>query len=476
MDWIAHHHPNGWKTGLIDTASPSSYTESNKEWLIGGYEMKTSPPSSRTQLLIGLVLLLLLVLSILAVPMAARLFLKLLDRSGEYHNHAVTVDIDADGDQDVLETGARNESESVMFAHSMLWLNDGAGNFSPFTGHALAEFYYPTGTVGDVDADGDLDLIMLAANTITVMPNRAPAPVGAELEDAQRDLLFDRKYNVHAPEEVAEAPGSHSTLISADFNLDGRADALVAGCCGSIFGMDDQDPVYFAPHSWVWYSANRQPDGPASGETLELKALHNLPVRQAAVGDFNSDGAPDVFAAVLHTEWQTQQPGNRVLINDRLGNLIDSGQRLGTDSYTSVALGDLDGDGDIDAVTGTGTGGQVWFNTRGRFFPGVDSLPAGPTLAVFVVDDDHKNGLDVLLIGEKRATYWLNNGKGRFNLAGEAVGFGKPDALAVVQLEEPRWHLPYTTILAFDASDHEYKHLHFVDPQKRWLWRFILDY
>jgi len=441
--------------------------------------MKTTRTNSKrltiiSPIVISLTVLILFTLYFFAVPFWARMLIKFNDRSGVYHNHAVAVDIDADGDMDVLETGARNESESVMFAHSMLWLNDGVGEFTPFTGHALAEFYYPSGAAGDVDADGDLDLIMLGANTITVYPNRATAPAVIDGENTRRSLLFDRKYNIHAPPNVAEAPGSHSTLISADFNLDGRADALVAGCCGSTFGMQDTDPVYFPPASWIWFSGNLQPDGPATGDTLELKALRNLPVREVAVGDFDGDGAPDVFAAVMQTELPSLEPGNRVLINDRTGNLIDSGQRLGGHSSTSVALGDLDGDGDLDAVTGTTTGAQAWFNTRGKFFPGAHTLEADPTLAVFVADIDTRNGLDVILIGEKRATIWLNEGSGHFTFDHERVGYGKHDALVVAPFHDEYRYFP--VMIAFDAAAREYDHPHSVEPMERMLWRIVLDY
>jgi hypothetical protein len=90
-----------------------------------------------------------------------------------------------------------------------------------------------------------------------------------------------------------------------------------------------------------------------------------------AFGDLDCDGFQDAVAA------NNLSTPDRVLLNDRTGNLVDSQQTLGNSSSRFAALADIDADGDLDLAVATlstlsfppiGTANTIWANDgRGKF-------------------------------------------------------------------------------------------------------------
>ena len=78
--------------------------------------------------------------------------------SGVYYSDASTGDYDNDGDIDILITG---DTGSIKIA--TLYLNTG-GSFTEDTSVSLTGVFNSTGTFGDYDNDGDLD-ILIAGDT-----------------------------------------------------------------------------------------------------------------------------------------------------------------------------------------------------------------------------------------------------------------------------------------------------------------------
>jgi hypothetical protein len=78
-----------------------------------------------------------------------------------------------------------------------------------------------------------------------------------------------------------------------------------------------------------------------------------------APGDVDADGDLDA------TVGNRIQP-NRVWLNDGTGTFSASGRRLGSAHSEDLALGDLDGDGDLDAFVANwgAQATQVWFNRQ----------------------------------------------------------------------------------------------------------------
>ena len=158
-----------------------------------------------------------------------------------------------------------------------------------------------------------------------------------------------------------------------------------------------------------------------------------------ALGDLDGDGDLDIFAANYNT--QTGRGPNFVWINDGRGSFSDSGQRLGNRWSTSVALGDLDNDGDLDAFVTNETlrraftdeqANTVWFNDgAGNFSDSGQLLGNNESSAVALGDLDGDGDLDAVVANsnvngansnmQPFNRVWINDGAGQFTL-GNSLG------------------------------------------------------
>jgi hypothetical protein len=276
-------------------------------------------------------------------------------------------DVDEDGDLDALVANSRGDGQP-----DMVWLNDGAGQFSD-SGQRLGSSSTEAVALGDLDGDGDLDAFVATDWINGVWLNDGTGTFtdsGQRLSDllsfavALGDLDGDGDLDAFVGNADHESGGqpnavwlndgagtfSHSgqsvgdstTLVVAlgDLDGDGDLDAFVAS--GDDMGEADE----------VWLN-----DGTGTfsdtGQRLGSSSSHAM-----ALGDLDGDGDLDAFVGVAHG-----LPDNKVWLNDGAGNFSDSGQDLSGPNVADVAFGDLDGDGDLDAFMGTYYGGnEVWLN------------------------------------------------------------------------------------------------------------------
>jgi hypothetical protein len=353
---------------------------------------------------------------------------KCIDGCGPYHNRASAADLDSDGDLDVVLSNLRHETETIIWAGATLWINQGGGKFTPRGG----DFGGPYTTAGDVDSDGDVDLLRWANDAIQIHINYGEEdPIGGG---------FRVWYGIRPVEDPPNwSVAANGSIALGDLNGDGRLDAFVSKCCATLIDKRD-DFLPFLP--WVWINTPDETGYPKR-LGLNLNSLGDLPM-QPALGDLDGDGDLDIYAASLPPKGGNYDSADRILLNDGSGAFVDSGQRLdnprkaGVAGSGAVALGDLDGDGDLDAVVATAAGASIWMNQGGAqggqmgFFPeSGQRLGRGHIEAVFLANFDADGHLDALVAGKAQATIWWNDGQGDFRDSGQRLEYTERHGLAV---------------------------------------------
>ena len=367
---------------------------------------------------------------------------------------ALLVDIDGDGDLDIIEG---NYDEGLGLPNRVL-LNDGSGNFSD-TGQLLGMGQTHSLDAGDVDGDGDLDIVegSYFSNNVVWLNSAldlgdAPAPYPTLLTD-------------NGPYHGAFGPRLGATR---DTELDGLPSATLAG--DDLDGSDDEDGV----------SVLQAQIGRADGSVVVN--VQDGPAQLEAWIDFNGDGSwfgatervfinrsltsgdntlrfavpPDAIDGPVAARFRLSTAGGLATtggaddgeVEDHWlslsapaiadGYLIDSGQTLdNADSTQDVRLVDLDGDGDRDLIA-VGSGpttsakrNKVFFNDgSGNFTDSGQILGTEDSYGLSTGDIDGDGDIDFVVAnsGQPDRVY-LNDGAGSFS-----IGFSFPTGFSAAPL------------------------------------------
>ena len=352
------------------------------------------------------------------------------DTKGPFKNSMQTVDLDGDGDLDVLVSHTRWEAVDISWAGVGRWINHGNGTFKLLDDEQMDYFAGYAGGVGDTDLDGDADLFVQDFN-VRLLVNQGGQQAG-------RPGMFLWAAQI---KPITAYNQGHSdmggTIVTGDLNGDGNVDALITGCC---YGTNPTLPEYSHEPSisWVWINDGDE-QGFQSGHVLPLDTLDGKPIREAALGDIDGDGDLDAFAAVgKPTLGTSDSMDDLVLLNDGTGKLTIYEQSLGNTDSSAVALGDVDGDGHLDALVGTSHGAHLWLNqsqhwtTGDPIFALTDrSLGRSRVKSVFLADLDGDGDLDILLGRMWDAVLWWNNGQGEFNRSNILFHYKEDTGIAV---------------------------------------------
>lgn len=238
-------------------------------------------------------------------------------------------------------------------------------------------------SIGDLDADGDPDIVLAKGR-------HWPALDLVLLNDgrggfAQRHALG------------ADADRSYTAAL-VDLDGDGDLDMVV--------GNDRPDPkrVYFN-------------DGHGRFEAGGTFGRPEWSTRNVTVADLNGDRRPDIIVA--NRGGPDNLSENVICLNDGRGR-FPACTVLSTDSATTIAAADMDGNGTIDLVVPHRDRGQSYLflnDGTGRF---AEKRPIGPpdvaTRAV-ATGDLNGDGLPDLILGDELrggAYVYLNQGRGAF--------------------------------------------------------------
>ncbi len=292
--------------------------------------------------------------------------------------HATVVDLDGDGDLDLIVSVLGDMFPNDGVIGQLLWFEQTSAGL---VRHVLLSDVRRVADcqAGDLDNDGDIDL------AVAVFGYAHGQVLWLENQGNGRFLdheLLNASGTIHVP--------------LADFDGDGDLDiaAVVSQDSEELWGFENLSDGKFKPRR-LWYTINYNLgsaglikddlDGDGDIDLLlpvgdNLEIMHSFPIKfhgciwfenvgnwnftqhrisdlggtyAAAVGDLDADGDRDVVLISMYNNWEDRRNASVVWLEN------DGYQKFTTwqiDSQPThritVAVGDLDGDGRLDIVTG----------------------------------------------------------------------------------------------------------------------------
>lgn len=239
-------------------------------------------------------------------------------------------------------------------------------------------------SIGDLDGDGDLDIV-LAKGRHWPLPDLVLLNNGQGSFDDGHPLgtLSDRSY----------------TAALADLDGDGDLDLVVGN------DKPDENRVYFN-------------DARGRFQSVGTFGSAKWSTRNVTLADLNADNRPDLVVA--NRGGPDNLSKNYLCLNDGQGR-FPTCDVLSSESATTIAAADFDGNGTIDLIVPHRDDGQSYMflnDGKGRF---KDKQPVGPpdsaTRAVAVGDLDANGYPDVIMGNASKggALVYLNQGHGNFS-------------------------------------------------------------
>jgi len=312
----------------------------------------------------------------------------------------VVGDVDGDGDLDMLAVNY------IVNGRVSVRLNNGNGVFT--TGRDVSVSYNPYHlALGDLDGDGDLDLV--TAN--------AGGPGGTVSVRINNGAGVFSEYSVGGEIGVGLSP--HAVALG-DVDGDGDLDLLAANY--TVSGSTTNSNV-----------SVRLNNGNGTFSSGSEVSVGTRPV-SLTLGDVDNDGDLDFVTANSNTNTVS------VRLNDGKGTFSGSTQVGVVYNPELVTLGDLDGDGDLDLATANTVSNavSVRLNNGNGTFSGTQQVTTGLAPRGLVLGDvDGDGDLDLLTAnsGNNTASVRLNNGAGSFSGNLEIAVGTSPSSLALGDLD-----------------------------------------
>jgi hypothetical protein len=291
--------------------------------------------------------------------------------------HAAAVDLDLDGDLDLVVAVLGSVWPTNDRVGMVAWLENRGGSFIT---HILLDDIRRVADVqaGDFNGDGKPDLVVAEfgydVGRVLWLENRgggkfrdhelltAPGPIHVPVadfngdgrldiaavisQDSEEVWLFENTGGAFRPRVVAGTPNfdfGSAGLAAADLNRDGKTDLLwVAGD-----NLEVRYPQAQTWHGCIWLKNL----GGGKFEPIRIGTLGGT--YAAAAGDLDGDGDLDVVLVSMFNEWR--RPGAASVVwleNDGKEGFTARKIAESPTHLATVACGDLDGDGRADVVAG----------------------------------------------------------------------------------------------------------------------------
>jgi large repetitive protein len=282
-------------------------------------------------------------------------------------------DIDGDGDLDLVCGNADELSTVYMNLTPPLELEPSWESVFP------AQNRTKSVALGDVDGDGDLDLVC--------------GNGGAEEMVSTCYLNQDGRFET-TPSWLSAEPRRTASIALANVNLDDRLDLI----CGNQGEIDGEVSTAFQNIGGSFSSLPTWTSGPRKVTT------------SVAVGDINGDGLVDLVCG---------NGGDSSMVFLNLGSNFDTKPAWASNDTlqtSGIALGDVDGDGDLDLVCGNNglEDPSTLYLNEGRMFadePAWSSAQTFFTNDVALGDIDGDGDLDLACANNPQATtVYFNQG------------------------------------------------------------------
>jgi len=312
----------------------------------------------------------------------------------DYTNQCTAVDIDGDGDLDIVWANGQGYSSQGAALPVRIYVNNGVGVFADETATRAAGItgWYRGVEAGDIDRDGDWDLVL--ANDFNKRPQ----------------LLVNDGTGRYTDETTSRLPAFTMSSARAQFgDVDADGDLDLAFCNNGTTRFGSGQPrLYLNDGAGVFSDATSLLPAGNVSQQMDILFL-----------DVDNDLDLDLFLAT-----RASAPNqSRLWKNNGAGRFtVQSGIPNDSAAY-SYDAGDMDGDGDLDLIginAGTSNGelllrnngdGTSWTNVSSQISPN----PSVDDNDSRFVDLDMDGDLD-LVIGSlgARDRIYLNNGSGSF--------------------------------------------------------------
>ncbi|MCA9126038.1 MAG: VCBS repeat-containing protein, partial [Planctomycetales bacterium] len=290
------------------------------------------------------------------------------DNSNDAYSDVINVQLDSRG--------------SLRFQDSNVQLSEGDSNQGDMA-------------LGDVDGDGDLDLLIAR---------------GSNSYGASSQLLINDGLGNYSDSGLDFGVDGTSSVAMADLDGDGDLDLYIANVASTPFL-----PVPLSARDRVFFNDGNG-NFTASGQELDKVSSY-----AALAGDLDNDGDIDIVT------------GSQVQLNDGTGQFTSIAFAYDTIEVSATAeLADLDGDGDLDVVdTGSGYGDlQIYWNDGNGVFTSSNQNLPDEVYDVSVGDLDGDGDVDLFVnrIGKQYGSHpspsmiLVNDGKGNFE--GDTIEVG----------------------------------------------------